>query len=1531
MSGFSGPGGGVVGPGGGGGGGAVGFNDLNPHGRVLDWQRQWSWNLFDNYDPYPTLNPKEGPAAWCGRKNALIKGVTLGDLKATDMNKTFEANTRFNEDGKLDPNGAYSWQFVGIDGSKEDDSVAAWAATATCRSPMAVSSFGGKNNHYRNRNGNKDDDKNSEELRAYRYLADEDDKDSVYRQVGYTNKWHVSGSNLANNPNASGRDCYPKEYGGLTGGCSWSEQIPIHPDNTGAVQEAGSATAAIVRVWRECAHKYPSYDNIELGGRLDPVKGDGQGLYVNGKESCNTEPILERVMPKMADGQDDCPSPRKGYHGNWNQSLLGHCSNTHNIFYAQQLHGFGYAASERKSRGAFGANGDDPEGLAGPLFGACRYPAGSQRGLDYRQKRYCKTPVDEYGEPTNNPIGKWDHESLGENQVFQRRCRRGVVGKPDDWQWTDYAGQLAQALTSDDKEESASASRRKRPNGAPMVFSFASSKKKSPASYDKPYEPDPKKNAFVDLFGWWNPTFYHRLTTPRDLRPLGIPGLNTWPGVEKSEVENKMHIFKGSNDGNDFPRGQWPPQSAIKEGMMSSEDNPKKREKISPSEVKDVTCLGLNEWIALDWVLGVPDRKGTDEEAGVFVYLQPIPNRLYAVQIVLIDQRENIIGQSLQFMGGPAKGQLPTIRPDIKPDTCTSPIDGKTYPAGDKECSPPWCWPEASIKERDFRKELKRYWRPWNGETKPEACSWDQGEPDYGLPPLASVMQSRQPKTQVLGQAWSVPDNSSLFLGRLGANVSDLPGSPLPDTPTKDEEGEPIDFEKGWGLWTPRALKVSIFNPEIWSCAERGRDEYKAECLKDKAIGQKVVYDKRHRIVAQSDQGTGLVTDKRFEMSGQYLLSDTPGGPGWISGDRWFQASLPLMYADTGTDLFYNSWAVGVNSPTRAPKEDDDIPQIARDLASKYYGKNYDSLPAGEQVTLRDAAATWRRAQVDESRFATLMGEGRFLYKTATKQTCTSVPGSDAIKCGDMASAVENNWHRLTSDKCPSGAYRGKGSRTVSWADNPWVSVNGSKRDACDPEKSLGDGWKVSDAYKLPELPGSDTVTRTAELSSSFRVDGNSPAPAHLELDSDIPEGKLLGVDIWRKADYAARGTQDKNADAAEEGAKSVAPIYTTDVKQKYIHFCTPIEPYYVDKLVTLKSLRLPYESAQPARQLTHFSSAWAGNVLQNMLEFGKEPSEERKDYQADPGGQVNDQGYDTAGKQGKWYVLKSTPPFSRSTQRMFGLNNMDDRGENWYKDSNKPDISPYTPMGRAMYILLVEQSEERGWKVQRMPDGRVAVWVEDKQYQVPNQPGLRQFHPMWALRQAALDNWWRRPGQSGHYGVDTYWSGYRTEWNDWEEIGSGNPWWWNNGESDNGWDNLDTDLGSRTTFRKVEEPDRKVVRQFLGEDVGECTDLDAARPNAQVLQDPDGVDNDNNGKVDDEVLRDDSTGKPLLAPRLDPGDYVVSFRVAGPIAPPAGKKFLEWGIQGMYPEAKNNEWVNSFDLQQQSGTTAIYRLRPTG
>lgn len=1498
--GFTGPGGDVSKPGSILGGGAVGFNDLEANGRTLEWKRQWSWNLMDG----------DSPRGWCESSNWKKGGVqvTLGDLKKTEVGDQLPRLTRFTDprDGKT-----YSWDFVSLDHKPGDTTVklsepAAWAKTATCLSPIAAFGYGAKNSRFLSEDGDrpeKGDKKTPEQVLAYKYLSGDDYKGSVFKQVGYKNQYDIY-SDFASNPNKSGRSCSPSDKL-ATGECSWSEQLRFHPD-VGALLEEGASSVAVVRVWRECAHKYPSYKDVSLGGVLAPVAGeDGKGEYENGKDTCETEPILERVLPRMSGAQDSCPSPSKPFAGTW---TWGGCGGARqNNFYAQ-LSGGTYRASGSRGDGAFGANGENPQTLAGPLFGICQKPMGGEQGLDgptRYQKRWCNHPLLPSGRPSRNPTGKWDGENIKTNQNFQNRCRNGLIGARQDWTYTDYAGQLAQALGSNEKSGSASA-------GVSSAMSFASLKgsaEKSPV--------DPKKDAFAKLFSWWNPTFYSRLTTP--LRAFG------WEGLPENQVK-LLGINKGVMEG-DTPRlptpasmggadKAWPPSDAIKISMIKEgKDIEREKSKISTRDVRNITCLGMNEWMAMDWVVG------TKGKARVVVHLQPIPNRLYAVQIVMVDQRESIISESLQFMGGPATGQLPRVDRSSAGE-CEDPRDNSRHPIGSPECDPPWCLDAAEYRAK-VPNPKKHFYTP--GTSPPDACRWTEQASKYALPPLSDTMQSFQPQTQLLGQAWKVPDTSGKNFGRLDAAASTkADDKPLEGTPTTDASGNPIQLDPNRGLWLPRALKVSIFNPEIWDCANRGRDEYKGSCLSDQAAGQKALYDKRHRIVAQSDQGTDTVTDKRFAMSSQHLVNDTPTNPGWIPGTRWLQAGLPLMYADDGSNLFYNSWAVGVNAPTRAPKEGEDLTQIARDVAAKY-GKSYDSLSEDEKLVMLSRAYDLRRAQVDESRFATLLGEGRVLYKTATDTACVTVPGSLSDEdCSDAGSDVEVRWHRLTSDKCPSGAYRGRGSATPSWARNPFVSVAGAAPEACDPERSVGSGWKVSDAYKLPELPGGGSTVRTTELSSSFRIDGSKAAPAHLELDApDIPKEQILGVDIWPREVYSDRANRLQAPGEGEAGESAVAPIYSTDKSTKSINFCTPIEPYYVDKLVSMKSLGLSTAAAKPLRTLTHFSSAWADDVLTNMLEFGKEPSEERKNYQADPGSQVTDRGYDTSGQRGKWYVLTNTPGYSRDTQRLYGSDTMgsDLGGSAWTPKE--------TRIGRAMYVMFVEQSEERGWKVQRMSDGRMAVWIEDKQYQVPGQPEPRQFHPMWALRQAALENWWRSHPKT--YGVDTYWSGYRTDWNDWQEIESGNPWWWNDKDDANGWDGLETDLGGRTTYTEEDEPNRKVVRKFLGADVGQCSDLDDAWPNARIADVADGLDNDNDKIVDNEFLRDDSTGKALAAPVLDPGDYVVSFRVAGPVRPPSGKSYVEWGIQGMFPSAKNNEWVNNFTLQQQDGTTAIYRLRPTG
>jgi hypothetical protein len=88
-------------------------------------------------------------------------------------------------------------------------------------------------------------------------------------------------------------------------------------------------------------------------------------------------------------------------------------------------------------------------------------------------------------------------------------------------------------------------------------------------------------------------------------------------------------------------------------------------------------CERYSEWLTVGWTISQPgDGDGTD--ADVHVHFSGPPGRLYAVQMVFTDNRENIVQQSFAVMTSRAStGDA---------GSCTG-KDGKRHPAGSTECS----------------------------------------------------------------------------------------------------------------------------------------------------------------------------------------------------------------------------------------------------------------------------------------------------------------------------------------------------------------------------------------------------------------------------------------------------------------------------------------------------------------------------------------------------------------------------------------------------------------------------------------------------------------------------------------------------------------------------------------------------------------------------------------------------------------------------------------------------------------------------
>jgi hypothetical protein len=924
---------------------------------------------------------------------------------------------------------------------------------------------------------------------------------------------------------------------------SESEQIPKNPDHTDKILQVGAANTAIVRIWRECGHKYPVASTLTMGAELessDLVK------YPSGSELCEVPPSFERVPPVATKAANQfCADEFSPFHGVLTSAADSVCAGRRSTLFnyfntdsaASRSGRTKYPASTSAADNAFFAANDDNKRTAGVLFGSCKNPQGTSNKPS-NQTAYCLNPAN-----GSNPIGRAKPGSVNidDNKTFESQCNDGPMAG-ESWNWYDYAAQLSQKMTS--------------PSGAGKSgLSLGYSARASDGVRKK------SADNFIELFQFWNPPLREQLKRYRSL------------GLFK-DTDKLRALVDRFGEGTTFPKGKWLPAgplNAMRDAVKASKSNV-----WDERTSKDVACNVFTDWMAADWKLG-----GSEE--GVSVNLQPIPNRLYLIQVVMLDQRENIISQSLQFAGGFAKGQLPAVDPEITSIT-EDPICLK--------------W---SARQRGGTPTAADYITYKATDGYPTACEGVTPEIiEVGPSPAASTFSSSQPRSQISGQNWPLRDSAgaiSLF-GGFQAAADGSSSSTLPEgTPAL---GEKVFENKEMAkLWQPRALAVSIFNP----------DNYKKRASSS--------YLQSHRIETLSDKGSEIDTMDRFALKGELLTIPKPGDSGWIgnpsktgdiasdweAADQWFQAKLPLLSANS--NLFYNYWSVSSSNPTRAPEELN-VAQTGIRQDAVFAARNPGNPSPADPGSAQKAA--WAdeasRSKVDETRFGSLLGEGRFIWKNSIAQSCTSPadPESEPDDCVPVPPTIEAKWRKLTSDNCDD-------------TGEPKISINNDQPRTCNADAAVGAGWKVKDAYDLPALPAAGGMSPQVELASVFKT--SETAPAHLQLEG-IPKENLRGVAVWSLADYLGRDS-------------SSTPSYSTAAGVNSINFCVPREPRFYKG----KAYQGQY-SAQFSRRINHYKNGQF--TTESLLQHGTSPSTEKQSFPIDPGSSVDQ-------TDGRWWTFTPSSP----------------------------------------------------------------------------------------------------------------------------------------------------------------------------------------------------------------------------------------------------------------------------------------------
>lgn len=173
---------------------------------------------------------------------------------------------------------------------------------------------------------------------------------------------------------------------------------------------------------------------------------------------------------------------------------------------------------------------------------------------------------------------------------------------------------------------------------------------------------------------------------------------------------------------------------------------------------KESACRYFSESMTVNWSV---TRSGSAKSR---VRINGIPGRLYAVQTVYLDNRENILRQHFRIMSSAA-----TVSAGGDTTECTNPYTGQKFPQGDPRC---------------FQDPIKPSSTP--GSDTPTL-----GAPSTIFPPA-----------QMVGQ----PVDTSLKTSAESSESEAIPG--------EDEEivASPEDGSTA-RMWAPRSLQFSLYNP----------------------------------------------------------------------------------------------------------------------------------------------------------------------------------------------------------------------------------------------------------------------------------------------------------------------------------------------------------------------------------------------------------------------------------------------------------------------------------------------------------------------------------------------------------------------------------------------------------------------------------------------------------------------------------------------------------------------------------------------
>jgi len=286
-----------------------------------------------------------------------------------------------------------------------------------------------------------------------------------------------------------------------------------------------------------------------------------------------------------------------------------------------------------------------------------------------------------------------------------------------------------------------------------------------------------------------------------------------------------------------------------------------------PAISHDQACDWFSERLTVGWGINTGADNGKPS-AHVNLRLNGIAGRLYGVQMVYLDNRENIVQQTFAVRASESTAVAePTEEND---ETCTA-KNGKKYPwpkgtPMPAECGDPAACPDAL--------GVLHYYKA--GDPQPGVCNWNPTEINAATSPAAGHMTAIFPNTQLVGQQAPVEVRSS------------------PEQAAGGDPNGATTTLSGRALWEPRNLKLSIYNSHD---DNTGADDAQT------ALGK---YQNNHTIGILAS-GSAWLTSPVFPVISPHPLSGNA---------KVWSSHVPLLWNPDNS--YGNKMSVRVANPTRS-------------------------------------------------------------------------------------------------------------------------------------------------------------------------------------------------------------------------------------------------------------------------------------------------------------------------------------------------------------------------------------------------------------------------------------------------------------------------------------------------------------------------------------------------------------------------------------------------------------------------------------